>query len=188
MPPSFRANFPDSPTHRHATAGRPGLGERPNWDVLPGRVRDVSDMLNLVVSAAAEGHFTEVYLDVRYQLGLALQLFGAVLLGRVRVGTQPVSRARVRVVRQGRDVIGFALMRHLPGEGSAHLELHLLAVHAHARQSGVGKALLADALSALQEGQCLFVTTLPNAHGMKRLVRKSGGRSLGPVSLKPRQC
>lgn len=184
---SLRAKRPDPSTPHRAPLARLRPQSEPAWTVQRGGVRDVSAMLNLVVAAAAEGHFTRSYLDIRYQLGLALQLFSAVLLRRVSVTGQPATRAAVTVVRQDGDVLGFALVRNLACPGATHRELHLLAVRPDARQRGVGRALLHDAVGALGEDQALFLATLPGAHGMKRLVRRSGWRSLGPVCQRPQQ-
>lgn len=156
--------------------------DRACWQVSDARWRDVPAMLNIVVAAAAEGFFSAAFLDVRYQIGLALQFFSVLLRGRMAVPGQVATRARVRVVRCGPDVLGFSLVRVLPGVlVGAHQELHLLVVRADVRGSGVGQALLQDAVSRLAHGQCLLLSTLPQADGMKRLVRRMGARSLGVI-------
>ncbi len=150
------------------------------WEVSDARWRDVSGMVNIVVAAAAQGSFAPAFLDVRYQIGLALQLFSAVLRGRVAVRGQPATPVTVRVVRLGREVQGFALVREFPHAAAApHLELHLLVVGAEARRKGVGEALLRDCVSRLADGQGLWLSTLTQAGAMKRLVRKLGAHPLG---------
>lgn len=166
-------------------AAKPRVGvDAAHWAVSEARWRDVPGMVNIVVAAAAEGCFAPVFLDVRYQIGLALQLFSAVLRGRMAVHGQPATRTMVRVVRDGQEVLGFALVRALAPEVAApHLELHLLAVRADARRMGVGELLLQDRVAHLVEGQCLLLSTLAKADGMKRLVRKMGARTLGTTPL-----
>lgn len=170
--------------HLSASANKP----RPDrdatpWEVSEARWRDVPEMVNMVVTAAAQGCFSPVFLDVRYQIGLALQLFSAVLRGRMAVHGQPTTRVTVRVVRRGQHMQGFALVREFPAvSASPHLELHLLAVSADSRRMGVGEALLQDCVVRLTGGQSLLLSTLTKADGMKRLVRKMGGQPLGAVT------
>lgn len=160
-----------------------------HWAVSDARWRDVPEMVNIVVAAAAQGCFSPAFLDVRYQIGLALQLFSAVLRGRMAVHGQPATRVTVRVVRRGREVQGFALVREFPNEAAApHLELHLLAVSADSRRLGVGEALLQDCVERLSEGQGLLLSALAKAGGMKRLARKMGAHALGGMPpLRPSQ-
>lgn len=159
------------------------------WDVLPASWRDVPGMLDAVVQAATEGHFSRSFLDVRHQVGLAMQLFSAVLLGRMAIHGQAVTPSRISVVRQGDEVLGFALVRALPDPAARpHLELHLVCVVPHARNRGVGEALVRTSAAWLEPGQSLLVTTLSQAHGMKRLLRRLGAHRLGALpSASPSQ-
>lgn len=171
------------PTHGPAAHARLSRATA-HWEVSDARWRDVPGMVNIVVAAAAGGFFTPAYLDVRYQVGLALQLFSVLLRGQMAVPGQASTQARLRVVRDGRDVLGFSLVRRLPDvEPEQHLELHLLAVRADARRAGVGQALIQDCVTHLADGQCLLLTTLAKADGMRRLVRRMGAMTLGPVPL-----
>lgn len=152
------------------------------WDVTDARWGDVPGMVNIVAAAAADGFFSPAYLDVRYQVGLALQLFSVLVRGKMAVPGQAATPAGLRVVREGRDVLGFSLVRRLPHPAPAHhLELHLLAVRADARRAGVGQALIQDSVTHLADGQCLLLSTLARADGMRRLVRRMGAKTLGAV-------
>jgi len=73
-------------------------------------------------------------------------------------------------------------VRRLPQlEAERHLELHLLAVRADARRAGVGQALIQDGVAQLADGQGLLLSTLPQADDMRRLVRRMGAKTLGPL-------
>lgn len=152
------------------------------WDVRPASWRDVPRMLDAVVQAATEGHFSRSLLDVRHQVGLALQLFRAVLFGRMAIHGQAVTRTHISVVRQDDELLGFALVRALADPSARpHLELHLVCVVPHARSRGVGEALVRTSAALLEPGQSLLVTTLSQAHGMKRLLRRLGAHRLGAL-------
>lgn len=185
---SLNRNESPEPMHGLAAAAEPAssasAGPAPAWRIDDAGWRDVPGMVNIVAAAAAQGFFAPALLDVRYQIGLALQLFSAVLRRRMAVPGQPATRASVRVVRDGRMVLGFSLVRALPDAAAApHLELHLLAVTPDARGMGVGGALLRDGVSRLAAdgSQCLLLSTSSKAEVMKRMLRRMGAPSLGTM-------
>lgn len=150
------------------------------WPVTGARLSDIHQIVNLVVDAAGQHHFSPRFQDIRYQAGLARQLFTTQLFGGF---SEPLSRrcpANLNVVKSGPTLLGFCWLRQLNTDGPASpTELYMMGVDPDHRRHGVARALLSATTRALQPGQSLLVPCLPASVGMKRLLKSMGAQSLG---------
>lgn len=134
---------------------------------------DISSAFNLLQDVSADGYINEIYIQPRYQAGLALQLFSVCLMGRIRLPDGLWSHAALTIARRDGGFAGLILTRHLDA-GGARREIYICAVAERFRSQGLGRQLVSSQLALLGEGDALEAQCLPKAQHMKRLLRSLG--------------
>jgi ribosomal protein S18 acetylase RimI-like enzyme len=153
---------------------------------------DVPQVLQLALEAAQDRSLNPQYLQWPYQVGLAKSLFATVLWHRFRddVGAWP---ARLQVVRDGKTVLGFSILRQWPlpartwpAGSPAPQELYMLCVSAEHRRRGLARLLMSHATQQIAPDQALVITALRNNRPMTGLLKQLGATPLGqpPVQLR----
>jgi GNAT superfamily N-acetyltransferase len=153
--------------------------------MVAGQWRDIAPVFNLIQQASAQGHVNRLYLQPRYQAGLALQLFGVHLLGRLRLPGGRWRAARLQVLRAPHDsavLLGFTLSAAHGTDGAAPerngqpppQEIYLCAVHPDHRGAGWGRAMLQAVLGQWPPATPVHADCLPASAAMKRLLRQLG--------------
>jgi ribosomal protein S18 acetylase RimI-like enzyme len=145
-------------TSAHVAIGKPALS-------------DIAPAFNLIQAGSAQGCFCNLYLQPRYQAGLALQLFSVFFLGKIRLPDGTWFKAELSIIRVADRFAGFALVRTL---SPLHRELYMCGVEPGLQGRGHGRALLEKTLADLPPGGTLETECLDAAVMMRALVGKLG--------------
>ncbi|WP_347990114.1 GNAT family N-acetyltransferase [Methylomonas sp. AM2-LC] len=138
---------------------------------------DIAPIFNLIQDYSAQGYFNNFYLQPRYQAGLGIQLFSMLLLDRIRLPDGSWHKTHMRVAKISHEVVGFIIMRRLPGSKNRH-EIYMCAVdELHCRQ-GLGNRLIKKAIVNLEEDAIIVAECLPKARPMKQLLHSIGLKSV----------
>ncbi|MGD0959094.1 MAG: GNAT family N-acetyltransferase [Methylomonas sp.] len=142
-------------------------------------IKDINKILNLVIECAEHGHFTDQFLNIRFQAGLGIQFFKILFFNRLTFPGEATNKAVIYVAKHKNAIMGFCLIREIPCPGApAQQELLLLCVDEHYRRRGIGQSLLEKAISICDLRQALFVSCLPKSQAMLKLLKKIGAIKL----------
>ena len=150
------------------------------------RFSHIAPVFNLIQAGSVSGCFSNLYLDPRFQAGLALQLFSVRLFSKIRLPSGVWHRARVHVLLHDGAFAGFLLMRHVVSSG-ANQEIYMCAISVQFRGNGFGKWLLRSVLAHLPANVTVDAGCLSSAVSMQKLLRRIGFKSAGFIESFDRQ-
>jgi RimJ/RimL family protein N-acetyltransferase len=140
---------------------------------------DIAPIFNLIQECSLLGCFSKLYLQPRYQAGLALQLFGVWLMRKLRLPGGDWHKADLQVLRCQDKFAGFMLIRYQMPSG-ADREIYMCAIEKQYRGRGLGKLLIQELFDGMAAGQCIEADCLPNAIAMKHLLANLGFQNVTP--------
>lgn len=150
------------------------------------KLSDIAPVFNLIQDGSKCGFFNNIYLQPRYQAGLAIQLFSVFLFGTIRLPSEMRYKATLRVIRNENAFVGFALTRYLSPRGESR-EIYMLAISPEYRGNGFGRRLIQSLIYDVECNGTIEAECLPGALPMKRLLQKMGFEFTKPAALNSRK-